>query len=420
MARRVLVVGAGIIGLSAAWHALKRGFSVTILERNSPYHEGCSFGNAGMIVPSHFIPLAAPGVVWQGLKWMWNPESPFYIRPRLSWDLLAWGYRFWRASSANRVDAAAPVLRDLHMASRSIYARWAGEPGGAGDNFGLETRGLLMLCQTSRGLDEECRFAERANSLGVPARILDAAAARAMEPGVSMDIEGAVHFPQDCHLDPGRLMKWLLRSCLLMGADVRHGPDVTGFIREGDRIKGVATALGPIEADEFVLAAGSWSSGVARSLDLGLPMQPGKGYSVTLQAPRKVPRLCSILNEARVAVTPMGGRLRVGGTMELSGLNEEIAPARLRGIMRSFCRYYTDFKESDFEGLVPWQGLRPCTPDGLPYVGRSRKNPNLVIATGHAMMGLSLGPVTGKLVGELLDNTPTSMDITLLDPERYG
>ena len=159
---------------------------------------------------------------------------------------------------------------------------------------------------------------------------------------------------------------------------------------------------------------------VARRLGLGLPMQAGKGYSVTLPSPRKMPRLCSILTEARVAVTPMGGKLRVGGTMELSGLSEEVAPARVRGIQRSFCRYYQDFKETDFEGLKPWKGLRPCSPDGLPYLGRSRKIPNLIIATGHAMMGLSLGPVTGKLVGELLDNAPASIDLSLLAPERYG
>ena len=318
MADRVLILGAGIIGLSSAWHALRRGFRVTVVDRGESTRDGCSFGNAGMVVPSHFIPLAAPGVVWQGIKWMWNPESPFYIRPRLSWDLLSWGLRFWWASSAHRVRAAAPILRDLNFASRAIYEEW--------------------------------------------------------------------------------------------NADVSSGPGAFGL----------ETKAGEIEAEQVVLAAGSWSPLVARRLGLGLPMQAGKGYSVTLPSPRKMPRLCSILTEARVAVTPMGGKLRVGGTMELSGLSEEIAPARVRGIQRSFCRYYQDFKETDFEGLKPWKGLRPCSPDGLPYLGRSRKIPNLVIATGHAMMGLSLGPVTGKLVGELLDNAPASIDLSLLAPERYG
>lgn len=420
MADRVLILGAGIIGLSSAWHALKRGYQVTVVDRGEPTRDGCSFGNAGMVVPSHFIPLAAPGVVWQGLKWMWNPESPFYIRPRLSWDLMSWGLRFWWASSARRVEAAAPVLRDLNFASRAIYEEWSADLASGPGDFGLEAKGLLMLCQTAHGFHEEALFAERANTLGVPAQVLDAAEAKAMEPGISLDIEGAVYFPRDCHLDPNRLMAGLEAKCRAMGADFRFRTEVTGFIRDGKRLKGVTTQVGEIEADQFVLAAGSWSPLVARQLGLGLPMQAGKGYSVTLPSPRKLPRLCSILTEARVAVTPMGTRLRVGGTMELSGLNEEVAPARVRGIQRSFCRYYQDFKESDFEGLKPWKGLRPCAPDGLPYLGRSRKIPNLVIATGHAMMGLSLGPVTGKLVGELLDNAPTSINLSLLAPGRYG
>jgi len=420
MAGRVLILGAGIIGLSSAWHALRRGYQVTVVDRGESSRDGCSFGNAGMVVPSHFIPLAAPGVVWQGLKWMWNPESPFYIRPRLSWDLMSWGLRFWWASSPRRVEAAAPVLRDLNFASRSIYEEWAADIASGPGDFGLETKGLLMLCQTAAGFHEEALFADRANALGVPARVLDAAATREMEPGISLKIEGSVFFPRDCHLDPNRLMAGLEAKCRAMGADFRFRTEVTGFLRDGRRLRGATTGGGEVEADQVVLAAGSWSPVVARQLGLGLPMQAGKGYSVTVPSPRKLPRICSILTEARVAVTPMAGRLRVGGTMELSGLNEKIAEARVRGIKRSFCRYYTDFTEADFEGLAPWRGLRPCTPDGLPYLGRSRKIPNLVIATGHAMMGLSLGPVTGKLVGELLDNAPTSINLSLLAPERYG
>jgi D-amino-acid dehydrogenase len=420
MSRRVLVLGAGIIGLSSAWHALRRGFQVTVVDRGDSPRDGCSFGNAGMVVPSHFIPLAAPGVVWQGLKWMWNPESPFYIRPRLSPSLLAWGWRFWRASSPRRVEAAAPLLRDLNFASRDLYEQWAADADSGPGDFGLERNGLLMLCRTGAGFEEEARFAERANGLGVPARVLDAGAARAMEPGLELDIEGAVFFPKDAHLDPNRLMAGLESRCRAMGAEFHFRTEVTGFGRDGVRLGSVFTSGGELEADQVVLAAGSWSPLVARNLGLGLPMQAGKGYSLTLEKPRKRLSLCSILTEARVAVTPMGGRLRVGGTMELSGLNESVAQSRVRGIVRSFCGYYPDFTELDFSSIEPWRGLRPCTPDGLPYLGRSRKVPNLVVATGHAMMGLSLGPVTGKIAAELLDNAPPSIDIRLLDPQRYG
>jgi D-amino-acid dehydrogenase len=191
-------------------------------------------------------------------------------------------------------------------------------------------------------------------------------------------------------------------------------------MREGSTLHGARTSAGELAADQVVLAAGSWSPLLAKELGLGLPMQAGKGYSLTMAKPKQLPTLCTILTEARVAVTPMGGRLRVGGTMEICGLNETVAPARVRGIQRSFCQYYPAFTETDFAGIEPWKGLRPCSPDGLPYLGRSKKITNLIVATGHAMMGLSLGGITGKLVGQLLLEEKPSVDLQLLDPERYG
>ena len=199
MSKRVLILGAGVIGLSSALNALQRGFQVTVVDRGPSTRDGCSFGNAGMLVPSHFVPLAAPGAVWMGIKWMWNPESPFYIRPRLSWDLLSWALRFWQASTAARVKAAEPILRDLNYQSRDIYTEWASHPESGPGDFGLETKGLLMLCRTAKGLEEEAHMAERANQLGVPAKVLDAASAKKLDPGADLAIEGAVYFPKDCH-----------------------------------------------------------------------------------------------------------------------------------------------------------------------------------------------------------------------------
>lgn len=420
MSKRVVILGAGVIGLSSAYHALRRGFQVTVIDRNPSSRDGCSFGNAGMVVPSHFVPLAAPGAVWMGLKWMWNPESPFYIKPRISWDLIQWGWKFWRASTAGRVKAAEPLLRDLNLKSREIYEQWAGDRENGPGDFHLEKKGLLMLCRTAKGLEEEAHMAERANQLGVPAQVVDAAGARKLDSGADMEIEGAVYFPKDCHLDPNRLMAGLEERCKAMGADFQFGTEVTGFLREGNQLRGVRTASGEVEGDQVVLAAGSWSPEMSTQLGLKLPMQAGKGYSLTLPKPRQLPELCTILTEARVAVTPMGGRLRVGGTMEISGMSEAVDPARVRGIRRSFCQYYPKFQDADFEGITPWRGLRPCSPDGLPYIGRSSTLTNLVVATGHAMMGLSLGPVTGMLVGQILDGEKPAHDLTLLNPERYG
>jgi D-amino-acid dehydrogenase len=368
-------------------------------------------------VPSHFVPLAAPGMVALGFKWMWNPESPFYIKPRLNRDLLAWGLRFWRSSTSEHVRRSAPLLRDLSLASRDCFEALAALPG---NDFGLVTKGLLMLCQTQHSWEEEAKAAELARELGLPAEVLDARQTAALDPHVRMNIAGSVYFPKDCHLSPNRFMDGLTRQLGGLKVNFSWDTEVTGWRVNRDRIEAVHTTKGDFTADEYVLCGGSWSPETARGLRLDLPMQAGKGYSLTLSQPRQLPQLCAIFTEARVAVTPMGSSLRVGGTMEISGLNQEINPVRVQGIIKSVPKYYPDFKLEDFDGIKPWCGLRPCSPDGLPYVGRPARYQNLVLATGHAMMGLSLGPITGKLVAEILSADKPSLNIGLLNPDRFG
>jgi D-amino-acid dehydrogenase len=417
MSKRVVIIGGGVIGLCSAYYALQRGWSVTVIERAASERDGCSYGNAGMIVPSHFVPLAAPGMVALGLKWMWNPESPFYIQPRFSWDLLNWGYHFWKACTPQRVARAATVLRDLHLASRACYEQLAEEWS---NEFSLVRKGLLILCQTERGLEEEAHAAEKAVQLGIPAEVLDPQSTAARDPGAKMDVRGAVHYPLDAHLVPQRFMQGLQQRLIDSGCEFHWNTEVTGFVRQGSGIAAVRTNHGDCEADEFVLASGMWSTAIAQFLRLKLPMQAGKGYSLTLQQPRQLPQLCSILSEARVAVTPMAGTLRFGGTMEMSGVNETIKPARVRGIIKSAVRYFPEFCADDFEGIAPWRGLRPCSPDGLPYLGRTSRFENLIVATGHAMMGVSLGPVTGKIVAGLLNHEAAQFDVATLSPDRYA
>jgi D-amino-acid dehydrogenase len=407
----VVILGAGVIGLSAAEQCARRGHRVTIIERAPQQRDGCSFGNAGMVVPSHFIPLAAPGMVALGLRWMWNPESPFYIQPRLDWDLLAWAWRFFRASTREHVERAAPLLRDLHLASRAAYAEM-------GEECGLVQRGLLMLCQTAQALDEEAHAAAKARELGVPAEVLDSRQTAELDPHVTMDIAGSVYFPRDCHLQPERYLAALERR--LAGAELLWETEAFGWRRDGGKLRAVCTTRGEVAGDQFILAAGSWSPSLVRELELRLPLQAGKGYSVTLPNPVELPGICSILTEARVAVTPMGGALRVGGTMEMAGLNERISERRVEGIIRALLRYFPRFRREHFDGVHPWRGLRPCSPDGMPYLGRTRAAENLVVATGHAMMGVSLAPVTGEIAAQLVDGEPPRFDIGLLAPDRFA
>lgn len=417
MTRRVVIIGGGVIGLACAYYARQRGLSVTVIERNGPQRDGCSFGNAGMIVPSHFTPLAAPGMVSLGLRMMWNPESPFYIKPRLSGELLRWGMQFWKSATAAHVDRAGPVLRDLHLKSRECYGELADR---FGNSFGLARNGLLMLCKTQHVLDDEARMAEKGRLLGIPAEILDARQTRDLDPGIDLEILGSVYFPLDCHLTPQTLVRGLQEH--LEGEGVRFvwNSLVAGWRFEGSRLAAVRANDVEIEADEFVLSGGSWSQGIVKDLHLSLPIQAGKGYSLTLEHPRQLPKICSICTEARLAITPMGSTLRVGGTMEIAGLDESINAVRVRGIVKSFPAYYPAFQVEDFAGITPWVGLRPCSPDGLPYIGRTAKYDNLVIATGHAMLGLSLAPITGRIVGEVLSREAPSVDLEVLSPDRFA
>jgi len=415
--KHVIVIGAGVIGLSTAHYAMRLGHRVTILDRELASAEGCSFGNAGMVVPSHFVPLAAPGMVALGLKWMWNPESPFYIQPRLSLELMDWLWKFWRASTHEHVARSSPLLRDLSFASRECFEELSEL---LGNDFGLVKKGLLMLCKTQHALDHEATMAATARGLGVPAEVLDSRQTAALDPAVRLDVAGSIFFPKDCHLSPNRFMAALRQQLESAGAAFSFDTEVTGFIQDRSRLTAVRTTRRNFGGDEFVLCAGSWSPLMAQMLGLRIPMQAGKGYSLTLPRPRQLPTLCSIFTEARVAVTPMNGSLRFGGTMEIAGLNEEINPVRVQGIIKAVPNYFPDFEPGDFEGIQAWRGLRPCSPDGLPYVGRTGRFENLVLATGHAMMGLSLGPITGKIVAQLLSGEKPSFDLQLMDPDRYA
>lgn len=413
--KKIVVVGGGIIGLSTAYAALREGASVTVVDRISSTGDNCSLGNAGMIVPSHFIPLAAPGVFGNAIKWMMDPESPFHVQPRLSWDLMKWGLRFFLAATETQVGQAAPLLRDLSFASRDLYTQWSD----SGIDCSLTKKGLLMLCKSEHAMNEESSTAHRARELGVPAQTLTAAETSELDPNATLDILGSVYYPKDCHLDPAQLLNSLKSKIIELGGTILLDCLVTGWKTNEQSIVALETKQGEIEASEFVLCGGVWSEGLVKSLKLQLPLQPGKGYSMTLPHPIELPIVCSILCEARVAVTPIGNGLRFGGTMQIGELNQSIDPRRVHGILKSIPKYMPRFRVQHFEGIQPWCGLRPVSPDGLPYIGRTNAWKNLTIATGHAMMGISLGPITGELVSQVLHGKPTKFNIDRLSPDRY-
>ncbi len=417
MKKHVVIVGAGIAGLCTAWFCKERGLDVTLIESTDSPRHGCSYSNAGMVVPSHFIPLAAPGVLAQGLRWIWNPKSPFALHPQPSLSFLRWGYEFWKASTPQRVQNAVSTLSQLHLASRQLFENFASQHQ---FNFNLTRNGLLMLCRTQKALDEESHLVQQARTLGIQAETLSANQLAKLEPNVTLDVVGAVRFANDCHLSPETFLGELQTRLEQNGARFLWNHTTTGWTTHQNSITSVQTSRGPVQGDTFVLCGGIQSTHIARQLKLHLPLLAGKGYSLTLTQPQQSPNHCAILTEARVAVTPIGSTLRVGGTMELGATNTRPNPKRIQGITQSFCQYFPAFSPNTLSQLPTWTGLRPVSPDGLPYLGPTRKWNNLQIATGHAMLGLSLGPVTGQIIAQLIDESSCPHNLQLLHPDRFG
>ena len=415
----VIICGGGIVGLCTAYYLAREGLAVTVVERATRSdHDHCALGSAGYVSPSHVVPLAAPGMVWQGLKWMLDSRSPFYVRPRLDTELMRWSWLFWRASNRRQVARAAPVLRDLCLQSRALFEELNDLTG---DRAGFRRDGLLNLCRTPQSLEAEARgLARIANELGVEARVLDAAQTAALGLGVKLAVAGSVYFPIDAHLTPARFCAALLPLLEEMGVKFQWNTTIFGWRLVGSRLAAVQTTAGDLLADEFVLAGGSWSGDLLAGLGVRVPMQAGKGYSLTLSQPRFRITKPFILKERRVAVTPMGDTLRFGGTMEIAGHDGRVRPERVGQIIDGVRAYLPEFTAADFADVKPWFGYRPVSPDGLPYLGRFARPGNLIAACGHAMLGVTLAPVTGRLVAEVVGGRKPSVDLALLKPDRYA
>ena len=416
MARQVdvLIVGGGVVGICTAHFLIDRGREVTVVEKDEVC-AGSSYGNAGLIVPSHSVPLAEPGVIGQGLRWMLNPDSPFYIKPRLDRELVAWLWQFCKASTARRVRMAMPLLRDLHLESFRLYEALA-----ANIDFSFGHQGRLLLCRDEKGLAHVGEEAELMGEIGLELEMLDHAGVQRVEASVDFDCIGGAFYAQDGHLDPERFVRGLAARCVERGLNLQERTEVLGFRREASTIAAVETTRGDFEARDVVLCSGSWSPGLAAALGLALPVQPAKGYSVTVGKPDPCPEIPFMMVEAKVAVTPMADKLRFAGTLELAGMDLSINHRRVAAIVNSVPQYVPAWDPDELELIEVWRGLRPCSPDGLPYLGRARDCENLTVAAGHGMIGISLGPVTGQITAQLVQREDPGFDLALCGVDRFA
>lgn len=412
----VLIVGGGIVGLFCAYFLRLRGMSVAVLERGAiGGPQSCSYGNTGFVGTTGAMPLAEPGVFAQGLRWLLRPDSPFHVRPRLDGALAAWLLHFRRASTASRAAAGFRVLLEMKKRSLATF----GELGALAELApAYRADGKLIVFNTQQGFDKACKAAELPLAHGVPLRILSPAETRALEPRTRFEIRGAILNGEDGDLAAPDYVVRFARMLAGMGVDLYPRTEVTGFETVGREVTLVRTGRGGFRPREIVVAAGTWSADCVRALGIPLVMQPAKGYSITVSAPRNGPRLPVLLGEGKVAIAPLGDRLRFGGTLELVGMDEAVSPRRVAGIERTVRSYLPDLEWTAVEEV--WSGFRPCTPDGIPYIGRADACRNVLLACGHGHVGMGLAPVTGKLVSQVVAGATPDMDLAPFRLDRFG
>ncbi len=375
---------------------------------------GASYVNAGYLSPSHLIPLSAPSVMKKGLKWMFNSSSPLYIKPRLDLDFLRWTWAFNKSCNAKHVQKAAPVIRDISVLSQELYNEIKKT-----ENFTYhyDKKGLLMLCQKEEMLKEEMEMANLAQDLGLEAREVSLEEINKIEPNVEINALGGVYYKCDHHSTPNEFMKEMKSHLRQIDVKFFINEKVENLEIDDEEIKAIITNKQKLKADEFVLAAGSWSSLLSKKLGLKLLLQAGKGYRINTERPTGI-TIPAIMAESKAAVTPMNGFTRFAGTMEIAGINHHINKARVEAIANATMQYYPDVALTKAEKDNAACGLRPVSPDGLPYIGKSSKCNNLTIATGHAMMGWSMATATGKLVSEIISGQKPSLGLIPFHPDR--
>lgn len=410
MTPRTIVVGGGVIGAATAYYLARAGREVTILEKGS-FGAACSRGNCGYVCPSHALPLAAPGVLWPTLKTLFQRNSPFKIRARIDPHLWTWLLNFARRCNRDTMLADARALHAILQSSRSLYDELI-----AAENLACEweQRGLLFVYQTQRGLEHYAatdRLLREEFNLG--AERYDGAGLARLEPAIKPEIAGAWHYTGDAHLRPERLMSELRRVLEHKQVHIREGCEFRGVECDGNKVTSVQTSLGHFAADAVVIATGAWTPLLAKTIGKRLPIQPGKGYSITMSRPTVCPRIPMIFEEHRVAITPFASGYRIGSTMEFAGYDASLNPARLQ-LLRDGAKLYL---HEPFGGEVveEWQGWRPMTYDSKPIIGPAPGYANLFVAAGHGMLGVSTATATGKLVAEQVTGVAPH-----LDPRPYA
>ncbi|HEX6612627.1 MAG TPA: FAD-dependent oxidoreductase [Rhodanobacteraceae bacterium] len=410
----VLILGGGVIGLSCALALRRAGASVRVLEQAAPGH-GASHGNCGTLTPSHAIPLSVPGVRWNALRWMLKRDAPLYVNPRPDPERWRWLLGFARRCNARDARAAAIARCAILQRSHALLPQWLAEEGIDCD---YAKRGTLYVHRDARAFDADRTDVEWLHELGLAAEVLDAEAVLAREPALKPGVVGGVLHPDDAQLRPDSLVAGLAHRMRERGGAIETDTRIEGFECSGAKINAVRTSRGTFAGERIVFALGAWSPRIARQLGMKLPMQPGKGYSITTSRPEPCPRTALVLREAGVCVTAWQTGFRLGSTMEFSGYDTTLNRTRLEALRRGARNYlHTPFGDQLQE---EWWGWRPMCVDEMPLIGASSRWNNLVLATAHGMLGVSMSAATAELVAAQIAGARTMLDPAPYAPARFG
>ena len=413
---RAVVIGAGAIGIASAYYLRRSEWEVTVVDRGE-VGQGCSYGNSCLIAASHSTPVPGPGVIGQTLRWMLKSDSPFYIRPRLDLEFWKWCLRFRHHCNAITAKSGTRALLALSRASLELFE----ELTATGETeFFYQKRGFIELYLSQHGLEIGRRLGDDFLSEGFEATLLLGDDLFEREPSLDPRVvKGGLEMDGNAHGLSYGYVRALAANFTRRGGRVRTGSSVSQVIVDRGRVEGVSLDGGRdvIPADVVVLAAGAWSQDFAKPLGITLPLQPAKGYSCTIDAFEGSPKRPLLIKERKVIVTPLDTRLRFGGTLELAGFDENIDKIRYGAVVRAGSKVLA--KKPPMKNEESWCGFRPVTPDGLPVIDRVSSVDGLLVATGHAMLGFTQSPMTGKLVSQLANGEPAEIPMEPFRLDRF-
>ncbi|CAB1061786.1 hypothetical protein D1BOALGB6SA_6561 [Olavius sp. associated proteobacterium Delta 1] len=409
--KEILIIGGGVIGVCIAYYLTAEKYDVTLVEKNQ-ICSGSSHGNAGLISCANPIPMAEPGVIKKGLRWLLDAEGPFYIKPRLDLELLRWVLGFRAACREKPMRRTIDVTLNMRKISKQLSAELTTEDK---LSFGWQNKGRMLVYQKEDGLKDGIETLNFLGQYGVSGKILDGQGVRKMDPNLQSSVVGGIYYRDYEHVMPERYVNGMARLAENRGAVLKTATEVIGFETAGKRITRVVTTRGDFHPDQVVLAAGSWSPVIAKDLGLRLPIQPAKGYSITVKRTPACSEIPLSLADHKIAVTPMGEQLRFSSNLELGGYDSSINRRRVAATRRVAKHYLSGI--DNLELIQIWSGFRPNTPDTMPIIERNQTYDNLVLATGHDMLGMTHSLITGKLVCEIIDGKKPSVD---LEPFRLG